>query len=820
MPSIYDICFSNAAGYIEISTGGLQQTHRRWLPIDKFFTTELDENAVDYFFGPAVRKEHGKMGKANCKGSWVCWVDVDHEWDTEPIFPPTAIIHSGHGYHLYWRLDEFESSQERLEDANKALAAELRGDSAHNIDRMLRMPGSYNGKETPPLPCELIELVSGRSYPIADILASADLEEAVTKKIRTGNCQGFPSRSDRDFFVVKALVGAGMADKTIEAIFASAALGIGSKYNDPKTNKKVYLATTIKNARESAAHPQGRRRRPAVAVHVIEKDKAYYRVDGRGEQQLSTFIFTPTMLLEGEQDFIVGDIQATSTDHVWKDVTWPRSAFGGLNALSKELTKASWVWLGRDADVRALLQHLVDQLTKQGIPRAVAVQTLGRHRIEGDEREFFVTNNCTLASDGSVWHTIQDAPIVYVPTGREAPEVVLDELDFDEDAAAALAEVLPELNEPHIIWPMLGWFMACPYKPELEARNYRFPGLNVTGTKGSGKTTLLLEVMQKLLGVCNPRAYDANTTHFAHLALFGSSNAVAINFSEFRASMGTAFLRFMLLAYDSGKDVRGRPDQTTIQYPLSAPYTLDGEDKVSDPAAQERAIILVLSRKFIEEETPAWCAFATFQETVVPEAFALPYQQFALEADIDELLHQAERDVFDAFPQTLPTRVRRNLIVAWFGVLSYCSFMEEYGVSTGPDDVAEVLSHALKNVYSTELGRAATAADEFAEFVVNAAAQQARAFPWALEDKVLWFQHTPAYEYFLSRRASQRQSALTKEALKLQLRELTGDYTVDPQVKDLKGRKVLAYGIDLVRAHQKGLDVPESFRSNSIVIDY
>lgn len=825
MPTLYDLCFHDTEGYVETARGGTSRRYRSWTPRSSFFVAPMNEEDIDCFFGPALRRASGTMGKENVLGTWVCWVDVDRGDDPEWILPPNAVVWSGHGWHLYWQLDEFCTDQEAIENANKQLASQVGGDSAHNVDRVLRMPGSYNGKDSPPTGTDLERLEMGYSYTLAELMAIGGLDEKVTRKILTGDRRGFPSRSERDYAIIKELVALDLSDAAIELIFRTHACG--DKYRDANTRGTNYLATSIKNARD--AHPQaggqsGRARGRATRgpITFTEKDNCYYIDDGRGRRQVSTFTFTPTMLLEGEQDFLVGDVRATSTEHVWKDVVWPRAAFGGLSQLSKELTKASWVWLGRDADIRYLLNHLVDQLTKQGIPRAVATRVLGWHKIPDadDPRSFVVATNCTLASDGSVWWDMHDAPIVYVPTERESPSFTLQELEWNTERAEQLATHLPLLNEPEVLWPALGWFMATPFKCQLEELNYRFPILNVTGTRGSGKTTLLLEVLQPLLGVLGARGYDAGTTRFVALSLLGSTNNIAVNFSEFRAAMTPEFLRFVLLSYDSGKDARGRPDQTTVTYPLSAPFTLDGEDKVSDSAALERVIVITLTPKTVVEESEAWCAMQAIQEEVELAAFALPYHAFCLQADTEGILQRAEHEVFAAFEGALPTRIRRNLTVAWFGVLAFCEFMSGYDVEIGPGSGAAVLGGALEAVYSVELGRATTAADEFAEFVVNAAAQQTHAFPWVLERGVLWFQHSPAYEYFLSRRASQRQTTLTREALKQQLRELIQDYTETPAVMDLKGRKVLAYGIDLARAHQAGLDVPESFKSSTLTIDY
>jgi len=358
---------------------------------------------------------------------------------------------------------------------------------------------------------------------------------------------------------------------------------------------------------------------------------------------------------------------------------------------------------------------------------------------------FFVGNNQVVASDGSTWEKASEAPIMYVATGREAPDLILSGSGIGESDIDLLAELLPKLNEPGCIWPMIGWFMACPYKPAIEHLGYRFPILNVTGTRGSGKTTLVIQVFQPFLGYETPRTYDVGTTHYVILSLLGSTNAVPIAFSEYRAATSQDFTRHVLLSYDTGRDARGNPNQTTTLYPLISPFSIDGEDKLEDPAALERMVVVVLSPQTIEENSDCWTAFQDLQAIDLHD-FALPYLQHTLTTDVGSLIANAEDDVHDAFPSQMPDRVRRNLIVCWAGILSFGEFTYNFGVDCLPSNGPLVLKEALRNVYSVDMGRAPIAADAFIEFVVNGAAQRTKRFPWELEKDsgVLWFRSEPS----------------------------------------------------------------------------
>jgi len=58
--------------------------------------------------------------------------------------PPTAIVASGGGFHGYWALAEATTDLVAAEAINVALAKALGGDNCHNIDRIMRLPGTVN----------------------------------------------------------------------------------------------------------------------------------------------------------------------------------------------------------------------------------------------------------------------------------------------------------------------------------------------------------------------------------------------------------------------------------------------------------------------------------------------------------------------------------------------------------------------------------------------------------------------------------------------------------------------------------------------------
>lgn len=112
---------------------------------------------ANVFFSPALYKA-AKPIKENVLGSWMLWVDFDgnapEEWD-ESIAPhPTLIVQSSieRHEHCYWKLNQFLTDIEVLEDRNRALAYLMHADtSGWDADQILRPIRTTNHKRNMPV---------------------------------------------------------------------------------------------------------------------------------------------------------------------------------------------------------------------------------------------------------------------------------------------------------------------------------------------------------------------------------------------------------------------------------------------------------------------------------------------------------------------------------------------------------------------------------------------------------------------------------------------------------------------------------------------
>ena len=107
----------------------------------------------------------------------------------ESVPEPTIVIFSGGGYQAFWRLQNqvpINGNLEKAADAeryNKKLEELFGGDSCHNVDRIMRLPGTINlpnalkrKKGRREVKAELIEFNNGRTYNISEFIKTTPVQ--------------------------------------------------------------------------------------------------------------------------------------------------------------------------------------------------------------------------------------------------------------------------------------------------------------------------------------------------------------------------------------------------------------------------------------------------------------------------------------------------------------------------------------------------------------------------------------------------------------------------------------------------------------------
>jgi hypothetical protein len=121
-------------------------------------------DAGQLFWGPATRRTNRSGKKDNLLHVPALWADQDFlredgtgypeadlrkDLATFPL-PPSITLHSGNGLQSLWLLDvpaDAQAQQQEIERLNAGLARVLSGDDVGNVDRILRVPGSWHRKQ-------------------------------------------------------------------------------------------------------------------------------------------------------------------------------------------------------------------------------------------------------------------------------------------------------------------------------------------------------------------------------------------------------------------------------------------------------------------------------------------------------------------------------------------------------------------------------------------------------------------------------------------------------------------------------------------------
>jgi hypothetical protein len=138
---------------------------RRWfieIGVRRRLVTQLPVIGAhaDVYLGCAPRQMRSGTREA-VNGGWVAWADVDDPNSARSLSSfapePTLIVASGSpgAAHAYWRLAQ-RADVAKLEEINRRLTNATGGDPVWAATSILRPPGTYNHKHSPPVPVQRI----------------------------------------------------------------------------------------------------------------------------------------------------------------------------------------------------------------------------------------------------------------------------------------------------------------------------------------------------------------------------------------------------------------------------------------------------------------------------------------------------------------------------------------------------------------------------------------------------------------------------------------------------------------------------------------
>ena len=285
---------------------------------------------------------------------------------------PTAVIFSGGGYQGFWKLSEplqIDGEVEKYEDAkryNQQLELLFGADACHNVDRIMRIPGTINWpdrkkKEKGRLPtlAKLVCFHTFLEYPIssfiqAPIVQTQDnafsgvrpniqvsdnvkrfdevhdikeledrykLQQVIVHGCDPDDPSKWPSRSEMLFWVVCDMVRAGCDDDTIFSVITDPGFKISESVLDKRAGAQVYALRQIQQAREHAIDPwlMKMNAKHAVISDIGGKCRVTSEVPDHalGRTRLSFQSFTDFMNRYNNRRVVVGQ------DKEGQDVTVP-----------------------------------------------------------------------------------------------------------------------------------------------------------------------------------------------------------------------------------------------------------------------------------------------------------------------------------------------------------------------------------------------------------------------------------------------------------------------------------------------------------------
>lgn len=141
------------------------------------------------YIGMFTRKRK-KGRKEDIKQTQALWLDFDDKdsfysfeylVNINKLPEPTAVINSGHGYHVYYKLDK--PAGRELEPVLKELARKTAADTrAAELARIMRLPATMNVKEPDqPVKCEVLKL-NNKSYKLKKIAALLGVKAKAMEK--------------------------------------------------------------------------------------------------------------------------------------------------------------------------------------------------------------------------------------------------------------------------------------------------------------------------------------------------------------------------------------------------------------------------------------------------------------------------------------------------------------------------------------------------------------------------------------------------------------------------------------------------------------
>jgi hypothetical protein len=397
---------------------------------------------------------------------------------------------------------------------------------------------------------------------------------------------------------------------------------------------------------------------------IFEKDRKYCRREMRGSgkdfheyiQTLSSFVIEPqvSILVDGRE--YINATLISESDYEVKDVELPPEFWLSKQRFLSRLPGKEFSFIGSDRDVQ-LIKHLI---SKKSFPTKFGYQTVGMHNV--DDEWICLTNEGAVGQAGPVDHVVlMDKSSDYQSNLLSAGAIT------KEDLKLILGD-LAGFNVPVVVAPVLGWTVACFFKPRLQAITGSFPLLSVFGEPGSGKTVTIRKVVLGIHGLAHAEKSASDMTKFTLMISANASNSFPLFLDEYKPSRLTReqtniLSSYIRSTYNSLSGDRGQQDLSRIVYRYMAPTVIAGEDQLIEPAARER----ILEVQFVKSRSVKYAS--KFKSLKAESLTALG------KAILEKCLMMSDEEVAKIFSEELGKvdpvfegRYRVNVAVGRFGL--------------------------------------------------------------------------------------------------------------------------------------------------------
>jgi hypothetical protein len=439
---------------------------------------------------------------------------------------------------------------------------------------------------------------------------------------------------------------------------------------------------------------------------VKERENCYYKKANKSnkyEQRISTFVIEPKELLVLEEsDCLVADVYSNS-GHAYKDIKLENIDWHTRQKFLKAIGHQDCIFTGSDND----LQELCSYVNERTPVRKTGTKVIGL------VNNVWVIQDVNITSDGPM----RPMRIVPYERGSDAYYHKIRYKNIEESEKKTFLKkfyhYITRINDPEVIFPIIGWVFAAPFKSLLTEKLDGFPLLFIHGGQGSGKSTTG-SLFLRIAGYQDAAPNSCTMRPFPMLKLLSSNNGIPVILDEFKVSDMRSehidnLFRYMRSSYRGEVEQKGRADQTVEEYQLSAPLALMGEWNISQPALRER-MILVRFSDIIKKTDAMQKAYQRVKELPL-EGFLPLYIEYCLNQDLDKLIRSASNIV----RCNVAPRIRNNMITMIIGLQLFKGFVTSNGIDIGDLDYDSLISSQVENIIGNSSGFVKSAVDQLIE---------------------------------------------------------------------------------------------------------